>query len=117
MSLAFTLEKYVDEVMCDVVPMEATHILLSKSWQFDRKVTHDGDSNRFYFVHLGEKVVLKHLSPREIYEDQINMRIKREEKRKEKEKAKKAKEKKKREKKKEKSKTNIEKKKEVRGKL
>ncbi|RDX70393.1 hypothetical protein CR513_50366, partial [Mucuna pruriens] len=31
-SLAFTLGKYEDEVLHDVVPMEATHILLGSSW-------------------------------------------------------------------------------------
>ncbi|RDY05033.1 hypothetical protein CR513_11175, partial [Mucuna pruriens] len=30
-SLAFTLGKYSDEVLCDVVPIEATHILLERS--------------------------------------------------------------------------------------
>ncbi|RDX65467.1 hypothetical protein CR513_55874, partial [Mucuna pruriens] len=71
---------YVDDVMCDVVSMEATHILLGKSWQFDRKVIYDS-------------VILKLLSPREFCENQINMRIKRKEEIKEKEKVKKAREK------------------------
>ncbi|RDY03501.1 Retrovirus-related Pol polyprotein, partial [Mucuna pruriens] len=30
------------QMMCDIVPMEATHLLLGRSWQFDRKVNHDG---------------------------------------------------------------------------
>uniref|UniRef100_A0A2N9IQ73 Retrotransposon gag domain-containing protein n=1 Tax=Fagus sylvatica TaxID=28930 RepID=A0A2N9IQ73_FAGSY len=38
--------KYKDEVLCDVVPMHAGHILLGRPWQFDRKVTHDGFKNR-----------------------------------------------------------------------
>ncbi|RDY13440.1 hypothetical protein CR513_01652, partial [Mucuna pruriens] len=29
-SLAFTLEKYSDEILCDVVPMEATHVFLGE---------------------------------------------------------------------------------------
>ncbi|RDX90689.1 hypothetical protein CR513_27430, partial [Mucuna pruriens] len=39
-SLAFTIENYFDKVMCDVMTMEATHILFGKPWKFDRKVTH-----------------------------------------------------------------------------
>ncbi|RDX65382.1 hypothetical protein CR513_55966, partial [Mucuna pruriens] len=37
-SLAITLGKYKDEILCDVVPMEATHILLGRFWQYDNKM-------------------------------------------------------------------------------
>jgi len=30
--IAFSIGKYKDEVLCDVVPLEATHILLGKPW-------------------------------------------------------------------------------------
>jgi hypothetical protein len=33
----FSIGKYVDEVLCDVVPMQASHILLGRPWQYDRK--------------------------------------------------------------------------------
>ncbi|RDX93227.1 hypothetical protein CR513_24540, partial [Mucuna pruriens] len=46
-NIAFTLERYEDKVLSDVVPMEATHLLLGKPWQFDRKVNHDGVTNRY----------------------------------------------------------------------
>jgi len=32
---------YEDEVWCDVIPMDACHILLGRPWQFDRRVLHD----------------------------------------------------------------------------
>ncbi|RDX69699.1 hypothetical protein CR513_51152, partial [Mucuna pruriens] len=51
-------------------------------WQYDKKVTHDGVTNRFTFVHVGQKVVFKHLSPREVSEDQMKMTMKRKEERK-----------------------------------
>jgi len=34
---------------CDVLPMEAGHILLGRPWQSDRKVMHDGFTNRHSF--------------------------------------------------------------------
>ncbi|RDX70063.1 hypothetical protein CR513_50727, partial [Mucuna pruriens] len=37
MIINITLGKYNDEMLCDVVPMEATHILLGRPWQFDRR--------------------------------------------------------------------------------
>uniref|UniRef100_A0A2N9H125 Retrotransposon gag domain-containing protein n=1 Tax=Fagus sylvatica TaxID=28930 RepID=A0A2N9H125_FAGSY len=39
-----------DEVLCDVVPMHAGHILLGRPWQYDRRVTHDGFKNMYSFV-------------------------------------------------------------------
>lgn len=36
--VALTIGKYKDEVLCDVVPMQACHLLLGRPWQFDRKV-------------------------------------------------------------------------------
>ncbi|RDX83660.1 hypothetical protein CR513_35396, partial [Mucuna pruriens] len=64
--------KYNDEILYDVVPIETTHILLGRLWQFDRKVTHDGVTNRFSFVHMRQKVTLKPLSPRESIQKRKN---------------------------------------------
>jgi len=36
--IAFSIGKYKDEVVCDVVPMETTHILLGRPWQYDKKI-------------------------------------------------------------------------------
>jgi len=33
--ITFAIKKYKDEVLCDVVSMEATHILLGRPWQYD----------------------------------------------------------------------------------
>ena len=44
--IAFSIGKYKDEVLCDVVSMEATHILLGRPCQFDRKNLHDGLTNK-----------------------------------------------------------------------
>jgi len=44
--ITFVIGKYKDEVLCDVVPMEATIMLLGRPWQYDRKVLHDGQEKR-----------------------------------------------------------------------
>jgi hypothetical protein len=35
--ITFAIGKYSDEILCDVVPMHASHLLLGRPWQFDRK--------------------------------------------------------------------------------
>ena len=74
----FAIGKYKDEVLCDVVPIEATHVLLGRPWQYDRHVLHDGLSNIMSFSFQGRKVTLKPLSPQGFHEDQIKIKIKRE---------------------------------------
>jgi len=58
--------------------MEATHILLGKPWQYDRKFLHDGHTNNISFNFQGHKIILKLLSPEEVNEDQVKMKTKRE---------------------------------------
>ncbi|XP_073033848.1 uncharacterized protein [Primulina eburnea] len=69
--VAFSIGKYVDKVLCDVVPMHACHILLGRPWQYDRQVTHDGFRNRYSFVLKKEPIVLLPLSPKQVLEDQL----------------------------------------------
>ncbi|RDX90060.1 hypothetical protein CR513_28117, partial [Mucuna pruriens] len=89
-SFAITLDKYKGEILCDVVPMEVTHVLLGRPWKHDRKVTHDGVTKKFSFMHGGNKVNLKLLTPKEVLEDQIKMKQKIAEEKKEKEKERKS---------------------------
>uniref|UniRef100_A0A2N9F738 CCHC-type domain-containing protein n=1 Tax=Fagus sylvatica TaxID=28930 RepID=A0A2N9F738_FAGSY len=72
--VSFSIGKYKDEVLCDVVPMHAGHILLGRPWQFDRKVTHDGFKNRYSFVKDSRTVTLVPLTPRQVYEDQVKLK-------------------------------------------
>ncbi|GJW81970.1 putative CCCH-type zinc finger family protein [Tanacetum coccineum] len=49
---------YREEVWCDVVPMDACHLLLGRPWQFDRRTIHDGMRNTYSFDKDGGKIVL-----------------------------------------------------------
>ena len=71
--VAFSIGKYEDEVLCDVVPMQAGHLLLGIPWQFDRKVQHDGFTNKCSFVHNQRTVTLVPLTPSQVYEDQVTL--------------------------------------------
>nr|AAP44593.1 putative gag-pol polyprotein [Oryza sativa Japonica Group] len=57
--VAFSIGSYVDKVDCDVVPMNACHLLLGRPWQFDLHATHEGRTNHYSFIHRGVKHVLK----------------------------------------------------------
>ncbi|XP_010555985.1 PREDICTED: uncharacterized protein LOC104825361 [Tarenaya hassleriana] len=71
--IPFSIGRYQDEVLCDIVPMQAGHILLGRPWQFDREVTHDGRANQYSFVHNKKKVVLAPLSPSQVHEMQLKL--------------------------------------------
>ncbi|XP_023643366.1 uncharacterized protein LOC111831942 [Capsella rubella] len=50
-TVSFSVGKYQDQVICDVVPMRAGHLLLGRPWQFDRATNHDGRTNHYSFTH------------------------------------------------------------------
>lgn len=56
--VSFSIRKYCDEVLCVVVPIHASHLLMCRPWQYDRKTMHDGFHNRFLFVNDGKPIVL-----------------------------------------------------------
>ncbi|KAL4289639.1 hypothetical protein GQ457_14G015350 [Hibiscus cannabinus] len=63
-----------DEVLCDVCSMDACHLLLGRSWQFYKRVVHDGYTNRYSFMHEGKKVILAPLTPSQVSEYQVRMK-------------------------------------------
>ncbi|XP_048234275.1 uncharacterized protein LOC125370893 [Ricinus communis] len=69
----FTIGRYSDEALCDVVPMHVGHILLGRPWEFDTRAFHDGFLNRYSFVKDGRKVTLTPLSPKKVYDDQCKL--------------------------------------------
>ncbi|RDY08405.1 hypothetical protein CR513_07368, partial [Mucuna pruriens] len=73
-SVSFAIGNYKDEVLCDVLLMEAWHILLGHPWQFDYKVTHNGYTNHFSFIYNKLKTTLAPLSPKQVFVVQIKMK-------------------------------------------
>ncbi|GJV51146.1 reverse transcriptase domain-containing protein [Tanacetum coccineum] len=51
-------KKYKDEVWCEVIPMDAAHILFGRPWQFDRKTKHDRFQNTYSFKKDGVNITL-----------------------------------------------------------
>jgi hypothetical protein len=72
--VAFTIGRYSDEVLCDVVSIHASHILLGRPWQYDRRVIHDEFMNRYSFVKDGKTTKLSPLTPKQVYEDQLQLK-------------------------------------------
>ena len=70
----FSIGKCIDEVFCDMVPMQASHILLWRPWQYDRKTIHNGLKNRYTIVKDGKTITLVPLTPKQVYDDQIKLK-------------------------------------------
>jgi len=58
----FSIGKFKDKFLCDVIPMEACHILLGRPWQFDRKTLHHGHTNEIILQHHSKIFVLHPLT-------------------------------------------------------
>jgi hypothetical protein len=71
--VAFSISKYYDKVLCDVVLMQVSYMLLGKLWQYDRRVTHDGVTNRYSSKMNGRHITLVSLTPKQIYEEQLKL--------------------------------------------
>ncbi|GKA12572.1 putative nucleotidyltransferase, ribonuclease H [Tanacetum coccineum] len=57
---------YKDNVWCDVVPMDACHLLLGRPWEYDRNMTHNGRANTYSFLFDGVKITLMPNKPKEL---------------------------------------------------
>ena len=54
MKVPFSVDRYVDKVECDVLPLHVCHLLLGRPWQHDVNALHHGRTNRYTFMHKGE---------------------------------------------------------------
>ena len=57
----FSIRAYKDKVLCDVLRMDACHLLLGRPWQFDRKVIYDGEENTISFKKDGRTFKIQSL--------------------------------------------------------
>ena len=72
----FSIGTYKDEVNCDIVPMEAGHILLGRPRRFDRKIIYNGITNEITLTHLGTKFMLHPQTPSHVAKDQVQIKLK-----------------------------------------
>lgn len=56
---------YKDEIMCDVVDMDACHILLGRPWHYDVDATYKGRDNTFIFWWFDKNVLVPQSQPLE----------------------------------------------------
>ena len=71
--VALSIGKYEDEMLCDVVPMHACHLLLGRPWQYDKRAKYDGFTNRYSFTYKGQPIILVPLTPKQVREDQLKL--------------------------------------------
>ncbi|XP_047978411.1 uncharacterized protein LOC125220295 [Salvia hispanica] len=69
---------FEDEVMCDIIPMTACHVLLGRPWEFDRRVYKNGFTNEYFYMVNGLKVRLKPLLPKDVFEAHQHLQRERE---------------------------------------
>jgi len=69
--ISFSIRKnYQYELWCDVIPMDACHMLLGRPWLYDYKVMHNGYLNTYSFTKDGKKITLAPLPPSKLHEIQ-----------------------------------------------
>ncbi|XP_074271424.1 uncharacterized protein LOC141595360 [Silene latifolia] len=62
--VSFSIGKnYIDEALCDVLPMDVCHVLLGTPWEFDRDSVNHGKDNTYTFKFGSRKVIFSPLPP------------------------------------------------------
>ncbi|XP_051120410.1 uncharacterized protein LOC127244115 [Andrographis paniculata] len=64
---------FSDDVLCDVCPMTACHLLLGRPWQFDRHVLYNGYKNQISFTKGRKKLSISALPLETIRRDAENL--------------------------------------------
>ena len=54
--------------------MQASHILLGRLWQYNRKTIHDGVLNRYIDVKDGKIIIFVPFTPNMVYDDKIKLK-------------------------------------------
>jgi hypothetical protein len=63
---------YRNEILCDVIPMDVCHILLGRSWQYDRNVFHDGRKNTYTLEKNGRTHMLLLIEDKKVKAESSN---------------------------------------------
>ncbi|KAD4888720.1 hypothetical protein E3N88_20793 [Mikania micrantha] len=63
--------KYTDELWCEVIPMDACHILLGRPWLYDCRVKHDAFRNTYSFRKDGLSITLAPFNPKESHTEAL----------------------------------------------
>ena len=67
-NVEFQICTYKYMVLCDIMSMGVCHILLGRSWQYDRKVVHDGRKNTYSLEKDGRRHTLSPLKDEAVQE-------------------------------------------------
>ncbi|XP_059067542.1 uncharacterized protein LOC131858346 [Cryptomeria japonica] len=54
----FEIGDYKDKVLCEIVAMDACHLLLGRPWKYDTNAQHDGKTNVFNITKDGENFIM-----------------------------------------------------------
>lgn len=49
---------YKDRMYCDIAPMDISHLLLGRPWEYDKKIIHYGADNTYQFTWDSHKILL-----------------------------------------------------------
>ena len=64
--IAYSVGNLKDEVLCDVLPLDACHLLLGMPWQFDKNAIHNRRTNTYSFEVKGYSCTLTPLLPSQV---------------------------------------------------
>ncbi|XP_059070715.1 uncharacterized protein LOC131860330 [Cryptomeria japonica] len=56
--ISFAIGEYEDKVLCEVVHMDACHLLLGRPWQYDTSAQHDGKKNVYHIKKNGDSFTM-----------------------------------------------------------
>src|SRR4051812_45396394 len=62
----FEIGPYKDSIDFDVGPMTICHLLLGRTWLYDRHVQHNGRANTYHLEFKGKKINLQPMTPQQI---------------------------------------------------
>jgi hypothetical protein len=68
----FKIGGYRDEILCDVIPMDVCHILLGRSWKYDRNVVQDGRKNTYTLEKNGRAHMLLSIEDKKVKSETSN---------------------------------------------